>query len=105
MKLIAVFPALLASTAVAAPTNLKGTEVLEACVSDSVGGTGTIPEDISVLSAICKLGTPLCCPVNVAGVESLPCAAPSTAPVTIAGFQASCEANGDHHPKCCVLDV
>ncbi|KAK6213838.1 hypothetical protein QIS74_09840 [Colletotrichum tabaci] len=105
MKPTAVFLALLASTAVAAPTNLKGTEVLDACASDSVGSTGTILEDVSILSAICKLGTPVCCPVDVAGVESLPCAAPSTAPVTIAGFQASCKVNGNHRPRCCVLDI
>ncbi|GJC99489.1 fungal hydrophobin [Colletotrichum higginsianum] len=77
MKPTAVFLVFLASTAVAAPTNLKGTEVLDECVSDSVGSAGTILEDVSILSAICKLGKPVCCPVDVAGVESLPCAAPN----------------------------
>ncbi|KAJ0168965.1 hypothetical protein CTA2_5718 [Colletotrichum tanaceti] len=106
MKPAAVFLALLASSVVAAPTNLKDTDVLDTCAPDSVGSTGTILEDVSILSALCKLGTPVCCPMDdVPGAESLPCAAPPTAPVTIAGFQASCKADGDHRPRCCVLDI
>ncbi|KZL73067.1 cerato-ulmin [Colletotrichum tofieldiae] len=109
MKPAAYLLALFASVALTAPAGVKRAEELDICELTSGGSTGDIEnettKDISVLPVVCSLGKPLCCATDSSDVESLHCAAPSTAPVTIAGFEATCLVNGYKHPRCCVLDL
>ncbi|CAG9950501.1 unnamed protein product [Clonostachys rosea f. rosea IK726] len=48
---------------------------------------------------------PLCCKTDVLGILGLNCEAPSWAPVSSAGFQASCAAANARDPKCCIAHL
>ncbi|KAK1981140.1 hypothetical protein LZ30DRAFT_823263 [Colletotrichum cereale] len=109
MKSTTYLLALFASVAIAAPAGVKRTEELDTCDMTSGGAAGATEtenvENISVLPALCSLSTALCCASKATDAKSLDCVAPSTAPITVAGFEATCLATGKKHPRCCVLDV
>ncbi|KAK1569714.1 uncharacterized protein LY79DRAFT_70450 [Colletotrichum navitas] len=99
MKPTTYLLALFASVAIAAPTSVESTTDelnKEACDAQ---------EDASIVPTLCKLSTALCCGSKGNDTTSLECVAPSTAPLTIAGFEASCLVTGKKYPKCCALDL
>ncbi|GKT40251.1 uncharacterized protein ColSpa_00432 [Colletotrichum spaethianum] len=65
MKHTTYLLALFATVAVAAPAGVKRSDELDTCELTSDGSTGGVDnetvEDVSILDAICSLGTPLCC--------------------------------------------
>ncbi|EFQ36458.1 hypothetical protein CGRA01v4_10443 [Colletotrichum graminicola] len=99
MKSTTYLVALFTSFAIAAPTSVDRT-------SDDVSkDVCEALEDVPIVSTICELSTALCCDSKATEATSLKCVAPSTAPFTIAGFEASCLVTGKKHPRCCVLDL
>ncbi|KAK2063065.1 hypothetical protein LY76DRAFT_680915 [Colletotrichum caudatum] len=112
MKSTIYILALFLSLAIAAPAGVKRvTDELDKDICEvPTDGSSDVADDeklkdLSAVSILCELGKPFCCSSKDATVKSVDCMAPSTEPVTLAGFEATCAATGKKHSRCCLVEV